>query len=88
MQVTVMPSPTSSKSARGYRDFKILRVRLTDCLILVRIISQDLIGRLSNIWGVRTLEEDSPGYKKATALSTITFKALSSASDSMSQSGG
>jgi hypothetical protein len=45
LQVTVKPSPAVSKSARGYRDFKIVRVRLTDCLILVRIFSRDLVGR-------------------------------------------
>jgi hypothetical protein len=39
LQVTVKPSPAASKSARGYRVFKIPRVRLADCLILVRIIS-------------------------------------------------
>jgi hypothetical protein len=38
-----------SKLARGYRDFKILRVRLADYLILVRIISRDLVDRLSSI---------------------------------------
>jgi hypothetical protein len=32
-------SPTTSKLAQGNRDIKILRVRLADCLILVRIIS-------------------------------------------------
>jgi hypothetical protein len=51
LQVTTKPLPAASKSARGYRDFKILRVRLTNCLILVRIISRDLVGRLSSIWG-------------------------------------
>jgi hypothetical protein len=35
--------------ARGYRDFRIPRVRLADCFMLTRIISQDLVGRLSNI---------------------------------------
>jgi hypothetical protein len=39
LQVIVKPSPAVSKSAQGYRDFKILRVRLTDYLILARIIS-------------------------------------------------
>jgi hypothetical protein len=51
LQVTAKPSSATSNSARGYRDFKILRVRLTDYLILVRIISRDLVGRLSSIWG-------------------------------------
>jgi hypothetical protein len=51
LQVTAKPLPATSKSAQDYGDFKILRVRLTDCLILVRIISRDLIGRLSSIWG-------------------------------------
>jgi hypothetical protein len=54
------PSHAASKSARGYRDFKILRVRLTNCLILARIIYRDLVDRLSSIWGAHTLEEDSP----------------------------
>jgi hypothetical protein len=49
LQVTVKPSPTAPKSAQGYRDFKILRVRLVDYLILERIISQGLVGRLSSI---------------------------------------
>jgi hypothetical protein len=61
LQVTVKPSPAASKSARGYRNFSILTVRLADYLILARIISRDLIGRLCNIWGGRALEEDSPG---------------------------
>jgi hypothetical protein len=39
LQVTVKPSPAASKSPQRYRDFKILRVRLADCHILVRIIS-------------------------------------------------
>jgi hypothetical protein len=51
LQVTVKPSPAASKSARGYRDFKILRVILADYLILARIISQDLGDRLSSIRG-------------------------------------
>jgi hypothetical protein len=34
LQVTVKPSPAASKLAQGYRDFKIPRVRLADCLIL------------------------------------------------------
>jgi hypothetical protein len=49
LQVIVKPSPVASNSAQGYRDFKILRVRLADCLILARIISRDLVGRLSSI---------------------------------------
>jgi hypothetical protein len=51
LQVTVKPSPNASKSAREYRDFRILRVRLADCLISVRMMSRDLISRLSTIWG-------------------------------------
>jgi hypothetical protein len=39
LQVIVKPSAATSMSAQGYGDFKILRVRLTDCLILARIIS-------------------------------------------------
>jgi hypothetical protein len=61
LQVTAKPSPTASKLAQGYKDFKIQRVRLADYLILVRIISQDLVGRLSNIWREHALKEDSPG---------------------------
>jgi hypothetical protein len=34
---------------QGYRDLRILRVRLVDYFILVRIISRDLVGRLSSI---------------------------------------
>jgi hypothetical protein len=49
LQVIAKPSPAMSKLARGYKDFKIPRVRLADYLILVRIIPRDLIGRLSNI---------------------------------------
>jgi hypothetical protein len=45
------PSAATFNLARGCRDFKILRVRLTDCLILVRMISQGLVGKLSSIWG-------------------------------------
>jgi hypothetical protein len=66
LQVTAKPSTIVSKSARGYRDFKILRVRLTDCLILARIISWDLIGRLSSIWGCtlgRGLTRVEEGYR-------------------------
>jgi hypothetical protein len=49
LQVAAKPSPTASRLAQEYRDFKTPRVRLTDCLMLVRIISQDLVGRLSSI---------------------------------------
>jgi hypothetical protein len=38
LQVTMKSSPTASKSTQGYRDLKILTVRLTDYLILARII--------------------------------------------------
>jgi hypothetical protein len=51
LQVAARPSPATSKLDRGYRDFKILRVRLTDCLILAGIISRDVVGRLSSIGG-------------------------------------
>jgi hypothetical protein len=61
LQVTTKLSPAVSKLAQGYRDYRIPRVRLTDCRMLARIISQDLFGRLSNIWGARASEEDSPG---------------------------
>jgi hypothetical protein len=61
LQVTVKPSPAVSKLAWGYRDLKIPRVRLVDYLILVRIISQDLVSRLSSIWGVCASKEDLPG---------------------------
>jgi hypothetical protein len=49
LQVDAKPSPTASRSAQGYKDFKITRVRLADCFMLVRIISRDLVGKLSNI---------------------------------------
>jgi hypothetical protein len=49
LQVDVKPLPAVSKSARGYRDYKIPRVKLTDYVILVRIISRDLVDRLSSI---------------------------------------
>jgi hypothetical protein len=49
LQVSVKPSLAPSKSAQGYKDMKIPRVRLADYLILARIISRDLIGRLSSI---------------------------------------
>jgi hypothetical protein len=45
----VKPSPAMSKLARGYKDLKILRVTLADYLMLVRIISRDLVGKLSSI---------------------------------------
>jgi hypothetical protein len=61
LQAIVKLSPTASKSVQGYRDFKIPRVRLTDYLMLARIISRDLVGRLSSIWGLHASEEDSPG---------------------------
>jgi hypothetical protein len=51
LQVTAKPSPAAPKSARGYRDFMIPRVRLTNCHMLARMISLDLFDRLSNIWG-------------------------------------
>jgi hypothetical protein len=60
LQVTAKPSPAASKTAREYRDFKISRVRLVDCLILARIISLDLVSTLSSIWGCN-LKEGSPG---------------------------
>jgi hypothetical protein len=49
LQGAVKPSPAVSKSAQWYRDFKILRVRLADCFILARIISRDIVGKLSSI---------------------------------------
>jgi hypothetical protein len=36
-------------SARGYKDFKMPRVGLADCLMLAIIISRDLVGKLSSI---------------------------------------
>jgi hypothetical protein len=49
LQVTVKPSLAASMSPQGYREFKILRVGLTDCFILERINSWDLVGKLSSI---------------------------------------
>jgi hypothetical protein len=49
LQVAVKPSHGVSKLARGYRDLKILTVRLVDCLMLAINISRDLVGRLSHI---------------------------------------
>jgi hypothetical protein len=49
LQVIAKPSPGMSKLARRYKDFKIPSVRLAACLILARIISRDLISRLSSI---------------------------------------
>jgi hypothetical protein len=63
------------------------RVRLVDCHMLARMISRDQLSRLSIIYGVRALEEDSPGQKKDIALITVVFRLLSSASNSASQSG-
>jgi hypothetical protein len=40
LQVATKPSPAASKLARGYKDFKMLRVRLADYLMLARIISK------------------------------------------------
>jgi hypothetical protein len=39
LQVTAKPSPAVSKLARGYKDFKIPKVRCANYLILLRIIS-------------------------------------------------
>jgi hypothetical protein len=39
LQVAAKHSPTVSKSPQGYRDFRILRVKLADCFMLARIIS-------------------------------------------------
>jgi hypothetical protein len=50
-----------SKLARGYRDFRMPRVRLAEYRILARIISQDWLDKLSNICGAWVLEEDSRG---------------------------
>jgi hypothetical protein len=61
LQVAAKPSPAASMSAQGYKDFKMLRVRLADCFKLARIISQDLFGKLSSISGARVPEENSPG---------------------------
>jgi hypothetical protein len=47
LQVAAKPSPAASKLAWGYKDFRILRLRLTDCFMLAIIISRDLVGRLS-----------------------------------------
>jgi hypothetical protein len=63
MKVTVKPSPVASKSTRGYKNFKIDRVRLTDYFMLARMISQDLVGRLSNIWGRVLRMRTRPGRK-------------------------
>jgi hypothetical protein len=63
------------------------RVKLADYHMLGRMIYRDWLGRLSNICGARALEEDLPGKKKATALFTIAFRALSLASNSTSRSG-
>jgi hypothetical protein len=41
VQVAAKPSPAVSKSARGYRDFRIPRVRLTDYRIFMSMISRD-----------------------------------------------
>jgi hypothetical protein len=49
LQVATNPSPATSKLARGYRDFKILRVRLADYFMLVKMISWDRVDRLSSI---------------------------------------
>jgi hypothetical protein len=61
LQVAAKPSPTASRLARGYRDFKISRARLVDCFMLARIISWDLVSILSSIRGAREPVEDSPG---------------------------
>jgi hypothetical protein len=51
LQVIAKPSSAPSKLARGYKDFKILRVRPADYFMFARMIFLDLVGRLSNIWG-------------------------------------
>jgi hypothetical protein len=86
LQVATKPSTTASKSAWGYRDYRMPKVRLAGCRMLTRMISRDQLDGLCNICGVRALGEDSPGWKKATVLFTISFMALSSASDSMTRS--
>jgi hypothetical protein len=49
LQVAANNLPATYKSARGYRDLKILRVRLTDCFMLAKMISWDQVNRLFNI---------------------------------------
>jgi hypothetical protein len=39
LQVAVKPSPATSKSARGYRDFRMPKVRPTDSHMFARMIS-------------------------------------------------
>jgi hypothetical protein len=48
LQVAAKPSPVVSKLAQGYKDFKMSRIKLVDCFMLARIISQDLVGKLSS----------------------------------------
>jgi hypothetical protein len=47
VQVILKPLPTASKSAWGYRDFKIPRVRFADGCMFARMISQERFGELS-----------------------------------------
>jgi hypothetical protein len=61
LQVATKPSLTASKSAWGYRDFKMPRVKLTDYSMLAKMFSQDRVGRLSNICGAWALEDDLLG---------------------------
>jgi hypothetical protein len=51
VQVVVNPSPVESKSAQGYRDFKIPRVTLEAFLMLERMISRDQVGSISKSAG-------------------------------------
>jgi hypothetical protein len=47
VQVATKPLPVASKLARGKSDFRILRVKLTDCFMLAGITSWDRVGRPS-----------------------------------------
>jgi hypothetical protein len=61
LHVATKPSPAASKLTQGYWDFRIPRVRLPDCLILARMISRHLVGRLSSIWGCVLWKRTRPG---------------------------
>jgi hypothetical protein len=66
IHVTMKPSPTASKSARRWSDFKITWVRLADYLILARMTSRDRVGRSSKSCAAQAAEAETTRSKKAT----------------------
>jgi hypothetical protein len=57
----VKPSPTMSKSARGYSDFRMPSVKLDAFLIWEGMTSWDRVGNLSRSGGAQSVEVVSSG---------------------------